>query len=81
MPIASNFLPLLAIGFLGALAHFSFNKSLETAEITLVMPYGITKLFFNSILSYLIFAEIPQTFSIWVGIIIISLSTILLLKT
>ena len=80
MPIASNFLPLFAIGFLGALAHFSFNKSLETAEITLVMPYGITKLFFNSILSYLIFAEIPQTFSIWMGIIIISLSTVLLLR-
>jgi drug/metabolite transporter (DMT)-like permease len=80
IPVTSNFLPLLALGFLGALAHFSFNKSLETAEITLIMPYGITKLIFNSILSYLVFTEIPQTFSIWLGITIISLSTILLLK-
>lgn len=80
MPNISNFLPLFILGILGAIAHFAFNKSLETAEITLLMPYGISKVVFSAIFSYLTFTEIPQTFSIWLGIIIISLSTILLLK-
>jgi len=78
-PTTSNFLPLLLSGILYAMAHFAFNKSLETSEITLVMPYGITKIIFNSILSYLVFSEIPETFTMWLGIIIISASTILLI--
>lgn len=78
MPVQSNWLPLIALGGLGAIAHVAFNKSLEAAEITLIMPYGITKILFSLILSYLVFAEAPQTFSLWVGIIIISFSTILL---
>lgn len=79
LPVSSNILPLLLLGFLGTVAHFSFNKSLETSEITLIMPYGISKIIFSSILSYLVFAEIPETFSMWIGIVIISISTILLL--
>lgn len=79
LPISSNFIPLLLLGILGAIAHFSFNKSLETSEITVIMPYGISKIIFSSILSYLVFSEIPETFSIWLGIIIISISTILLI--
>lgn len=80
MPTTSNFIPLFVLGILGAIAHFSFNKSLETAAITVIMPYGITKIIFSAIFSYLVFAEIPHTFSIWVGIIIICISTILLLS-
>jgi drug/metabolite transporter (DMT)-like permease len=79
LPASSNFLPLLLLGILGATAHVAFNKSLETSDITLIMPYGISKIIFSSVFSYWFFAEIPEAFSIWLGIIIISLSTVLLM--
>lgn len=78
LPTLSNFILLLLLGALSAMAHFAFNKSIKTSEITVIMPYGISKIIFNSILSYLVFSELPNTFSIWLGIIIISTSTILL---
>lgn len=79
MPTIDNLLILFILAILSAIAHFAFNKSLETADITLIMPYGITKIIFSAIFSYLIFKEIPQTFNIWLGIIIICLGTILLM--
>ena len=78
-PIIDNLLILFILGVLGAIAHFAFNKSLETADITLIMPYGITKIIFSAIFSYCIFKEIPQTFNIWLGVIIICVGTILLM--
>lgn len=78
-PNYSNFFMLLLLGTLGTVANFAFTKSLATAEITSIMPYGITKLIFSAILSYIFFDEILETFNIWLGAIIISISTILLL--
>lgn len=78
-PNYSNFFILLLTGILGAAANFAFTKSIATAEITSIMPYGITKLIFSAILSYLVFNETLNTFNMWLGVIIISISTILLL--
>jgi drug/metabolite transporter (DMT)-like permease len=74
-----NLFMLLLLGILGCVANFAFTKSLATAEITSIMPYGITKLIFSAILSYIFFDEILETFNVWLGVIIISISTILLL--
>lgn len=78
-PIPINFIALLLLGILSALANLAFNKSLAIAEISTIMPYGISKIIFSSILSYIIFQEIPQNLSLWLGIIVITLSTILII--
>ena len=78
MPNQSNIFPLFLLGSLSAMAHVSFNKSLKNSDVTVIMPYGISKIIFSIIFSYLVFSETPETFNIWLGVIIISVSTFLL---
>lgn len=69
---------LLLLGILGALSHFTFNKAYAFAEITAVLPFGISRLIFCAIFSYAAFYEIPKDFDIWIGIIVIASSTLIL---
>lgn len=69
---------LLVLGGLGALAHYSFNRAYELAEVTVLLPFGAAKLLICSAISYATFYEIPKTLDLWMGIIVITLSTIVL---
>jgi drug/metabolite transporter (DMT)-like permease len=75
VPGYSNILPLLVLGVLGAVAQFALHKSLELSEITVIIPYGISKMVFSAIFSYAFFAEVPNTLGVWVGIVVMTLST------
>lgn len=69
---------LLLLGSLGALAHYTFNRAYALAEITFLLPFGAAKMLLCTLLSYVVFVEIPNTFELWLGITIITLSTMIL---
>jgi drug/metabolite transporter (DMT)-like permease len=77
-PSAEHLPWLLVLGALGALAHYSFNKAYELAEVTLLLPFGAAKLILSATVSYMVFYEIPKTFDMWLGIAVITLSTMVL---
>lgn len=69
---------LLLLGVTSALANYSFNKAYSMAEITYLLPFGAAKIILCSGMSYLAFYEIPKTFDMWLGVLIITASTIIL---
>lgn len=77
-PSSQNLPWLILLGIMGCAAHFSFSKAYEYAEVTFLMPFGISKFVLSAIVGYLAFNEIPRTFSMWVGMAVILLSTLLL---
>ena len=74
-PSFETWLYLWGIAILGTLAHFSWTKSYAMAEITSLEPIGFIKLPIIALLGWMIFAEIPGTWT-WVGGLIIFMSTI-----
>lgn len=77
-PTSSHVPWLLLLGVLGAMAHYTFNRAYALADITFLLPFGAAKLLLCSMLSYTVFLEIPQQFDIWLGITILTLSTVIL---
>ena len=74
-PSIEAWLYLWGIAILGTLAHFSWTKSYAMAEITSLEPIGFIKLPIIAILGWIIFSEIPGTWT-WIGGLIIFMSTI-----
>lgn len=58
---------LLMVGGLAALAHWSFAKAYQLAEVTFLMPIGVFKFLLNIFLSYLIFSEYVGTGPVYFG--------------
>lgn len=77
-PHAEHWPWLLILGLLSAFAHYTFNKAYALAEVTLLLPFGATRLILGAMLSYVAFFEIPKTFDLWLGIVIIVFSTVIL---
>jgi len=77
-PDAQHLPWLLILGLLGALAHYAFNKAYALAEVTFLLPFGAAKLILCAVVSYMAFYEIPKTFDLWLGITVITLSTMVL---
>ncbi len=69
---------IILLGILAALAHYTFNRAYAVAEVTTLLPFGAAKIVLSALISYLAFAEIPHTIDLWVGITIITFSTIIL---
>ena len=74
-PSFETWIYLWGIAILGTLAHFSFTKSYTMAEITSLEPIGFIKLPIIALLGWMIFEEIPGTWT-WIGGLIIFISTI-----
>ena len=74
-PNFQTWLYLWGIAILGTLAHFAWTKSYAMAEITSLEPIGFIKLPIIALLGWMIFSEIPGTWT-WVGGLIIFMSTI-----
>ena len=74
-PSFETWLYLWGIAILGTLAHFAWTKSYTMAEITSLEPIGFIKLPIMALLGWMIFSEIPGTWT-WVGGLIIFMSTI-----
>ena len=74
-PSFETWLYLWGIAILGTLAHFSWTKSYAIAEITSLEPIGFIKLPIMALFGWMIFSEIPGTWT-WIGGSIIFMSTI-----
>ena len=74
-PSFETWLYLWGIAILGTLAHFSWTKSYSMADITSLEPIEFIKLPIMALLGWMIFSEIPGTWT-WVGGLIIFMSTI-----
>jgi drug/metabolite transporter (DMT)-like permease len=69
---------LVGLGVLGVFAHYTFNKAYALAEVTVLLPFGVAKLLISAGISYLVFSEIPRSMDIWLGVLIMLVSTLLL---
>ena len=67
---------LVLLGFLGSLAHYSMAKSLSYADVTFLTPFGFTRIMFTAALGYVLYAELPTSTNLWLGFVIIMLSTL-----
>lgn len=77
--LATSHIPwLLLLGSLSIGSHYAFNKAYEDAELTLLLPFGAVKILLCAILSYIFFVEAPNSFNLWLGILVITSSTLIL---
>jgi drug/metabolite transporter (DMT)-like permease len=74
-PSFETWLYLWGIAIVGSLAHFLWTKSYSMADITSLQPIEFIKLPIIALLGWVIFSEIPGTWT-WVGGLIIFISTI-----
>jgi drug/metabolite transporter (DMT)-like permease len=74
-PSFETWLYLWGIAILGTLAHYSWTKSCSMVEITSLQAIEFIKLPIMALLGWMIFSEIPGTWT-WVGGLIIFMSTI-----
>ena len=74
-PSFETWLYLWGIAIVGSLAHFLRTKSYSMADITSLQPIEFIKLPIIALLGWIIFSEIPGTWT-WVGGLIIFISTI-----
>jgi drug/metabolite transporter (DMT)-like permease len=65
---------LLLLGLLAALSHLSFAKAYQLAEVTFLAPFGFSKFIVGTLIGYLVFAEFPNSWSLWIGMLIIGFS-------
>lgn len=69
---------LIMLASIGVLGHYSFNKAYSFAEVTFLMPFGLSKFILSGLAGYLAFGERPNGVTMWSGIIIIFLSSFVL---
>ena len=62
---------LVAAGLCGGIGHFALIKALTLSPASVVAPYGYLNLIWATIYGYLIFAELPDSWTI-VGAAIIT---------
>ena len=74
-PSFETWLYLWGIAIVGTLAHFLWTKSYSMADITSLEPIAFIKLPIMALIGWMIFSEIPETWT-WVGGLIIFISTI-----
>ena len=74
-PSFETWLYLWGIAIVGSLAHFLWTKSCSMADITSLQPIEFIKLPIIALFGWMIFSEIPGTWT-WVGGLIIFISTI-----
>ena len=67
---------LILLGLLGSLAHYSMAKALSFADVTFLTPFGFARIMFTAFLGYVLYAELPTNANLWIGFLIIMISTI-----
>ena len=77
-PQAEHWPWLFLLAFLGVCAHFTFSKAFAVADVTVLIPFSITKILFCGLIGYFVFAELPNTLNMWIGIIVATISAITL---
>ena len=67
IPSLESLLLVASIGALGTIAWLCFTRAFALADASAVMSYGFLKLPMTALLAYLIFAEVPSTWT-WSGV-------------
>lgn len=67
-----------AIGITASCAHLTLARAFAHADVSFLMPFGLSRLVLSGIIGYFAFGEIPKSVGIWLGMGIIVLSLILL---
>lgn len=65
-PNADQLWWLVAIGIMGTLGQLAMTQSFRLAEATAVLPLDFMKLIWGACIGYLVFAEVPDTWT-WIG--------------
>ena len=71
-PSLEQWLALGWMGFLGALGHYLMIKGYELAPASLLAPFDYTSLIWATILGFVLFGDLPDTWTVLGAIIIIS---------
>ncbi len=69
-PPAETWFWLFAIGLLGGGAQWLMTEALRSADTSVVMPLDFCKLPWTALLAYLIFAQVPDIFTLIGGLVI-----------
>ncbi len=65
-PTLGQLLLLLGVGVFATLNQRFLSRAFATADATIVLPFGFTRLPFAAIIGFLVFAELPDIW-VWVG--------------
>lgn len=80
MPSMAQLGMTLIIGLLACVAHIATARAFMLADVSFLMPFGITRLLLSGVIGYVLFAEIPKNYGIWIGMGVILFSLVLLAK-
>jgi len=69
---------LALLGLLAALAHFSFARAFQLAEVTFLTPFSFSKFFISALIGYLAFSEFSMSVGLWFGALLIGVSILLI---
>lgn len=73
LPTVGQLFWLICAGALSAMAHLSFAKAYQLAEVTFLMPFGFLKFFMSTCIGFLAFQEWPESIPlVGMGLIFIS---------
>lgn len=78
MPTPTQWAWAVLLGGLSAGAHYTTSHAYKAAEVTFLAPFGFARLIFTAAIGFIAFAEIPNSFSLWVGAAIIMASSLCL---
>lgn len=70
-PTATEWILGLFIGLCAALAHNAFTRAFQAADASAVLPFDYARLPFVAAIGYLLFAEVPDSWT-WVGAAVIA---------
>ena len=73
MPDWQGWLGMAIMGLIGGISHFTLIKAFALAPVAVVAPFNYTNLVWATLLGFLIFNELPQSWTI-IGALIISAS-------
>ena len=72
-PTAMAWVMMIAVAFIGAIAHYALIKALDYAEAGAVQPYSYTLLVWAAVMGWLVFGDIPDHWTIaGAGIVVLS---------
>ncbi len=75
-PSSSQWLWIVLLGVLSAAAHYTTSHAYKIAEVTFLAPFGFARLLFSGLIGFIAFGETITSFSLWVGAIIIMVSSL-----
>lgn len=77
-PTTHDFFYLMLLGLVGWIAHYTTSKAYCMADVTLLLPFGFTRILFSIILGMVIFQETHQEPTYWIGVATIAIGSFMI---